>query len=124
MNHLSFDGQLHLPLPYPAFPHDHQMHHRIPTCNYSTLTTVFDRYFGSFRPYQPIGEQAEAKVQPTRSEAVPSPWAVVGLGVAIIIAALLAEASHTLAPPSPDDLTRLVPVIGALVPAALACAAC
>merc|ERR1711998_827401 len=54
MNHLAFDSTLHLPLPYPAFPRDHQMHHRFPHCNLSTLTTVPDRILGTFKPYESL----------------------------------------------------------------------
>lgn len=55
-NHLPFDSGVHLPLPYPAYPHDHQMHHRFPQCNYSTLTSMCDRMFGTFRAFRALDE--------------------------------------------------------------------
>jgi sterol desaturase/sphingolipid hydroxylase (fatty acid hydroxylase superfamily) len=114
-NHLPFDSSVHLPLPYPAFPRDHQMHHRIPTCNYSTLTTMMDRFFGSYKPFKMLGESSagaptvtkawfqnreifhddgEDSKEPVaegRPEAFPSAWSVVGLFFALITAVLVAE---------------------------------
>jgi len=109
-NHLAFDSLLHLPLPYPAYPRDHQMHHRFPQCNYSTLTTIMDRYFGSFRSYQAM--QKNAKLTPQsldRPEAVPSPYSVLGLGVGLAVAGVLAERVITGSLPSPAQASVFLP---------------
>lgn len=93
-NHLAFDSTLHLPLPYPAYPRDHSMHHRILKCNYSTLTTLMDRLFGTYVPYQaPQGLKVDnPDFAGDRPEAVPSQWSVVGFGLWIMLSALVAEA--------------------------------
>lgn len=42
-NHLPFDTCIHLPVPYPALPKDHNTHHRFPNTNYATLSTMTDQ---------------------------------------------------------------------------------
>jgi sterol desaturase/sphingolipid hydroxylase (fatty acid hydroxylase superfamily) len=111
-NHLPFDSSIHLPVPYPAFPRDHQMHHRIPTCNYSTLSTMMDRFCGSYKPFKQLGEQSAApakkpwyenrelfhddtetveEADPGRPEAFPSPWSVVGMLFSLVLAVTAVE---------------------------------
>lgn len=87
MNHGAFDSRFHLPVPYPCLPRDHQMHHRYPQCNYTTLSSCCDRAFGTFRPYVPIGGRQPPA--PTRPEALPSPWAVLAAGGFVLAAAVL-----------------------------------
>ncbi|CAE8720637.1 unnamed protein product, partial [Polarella glacialis] len=62
-NHLAFDTRIHLPVPYPALPRDHNMHHRFPTCNYSTLSSMMDRFNGTYREYVPLGPK-KVKLDP------------------------------------------------------------
>lgn len=95
-NHLPFDTQIHLPLPYPAFPKDHNTHHRFPNTNYATLSTMTDRLFGTFRPYQAAGYKAPAKNGHAANvlglaEAVPSPLSVVCVGAFLFAALLVLE---------------------------------
>lgn len=141
-NHLAFDSSIHLPLPYPAFPRDHQMHHRLNRCNYSTLSSVMDRAFGTFRPYQGLSDGAKgtetntegaagagaaasaAGAAAARPEAVPSPWSVVGLALGLVVAGLLAETARSGASPPPAEVVQaLLPTVAVLVTAATGCAA-
>eukprot|EP00929_Paragymnodinium_shiwhaense_P043543 TRINITY_DN2238_c0_g1_i1.p1 TRINITY_DN2238_c0_g1~~TRINITY_DN2238_c0_g1_i1.p1 ORF type:complete len:410 (-),score=114.01 TRINITY_DN2238_c0_g1_i1:111-1340(-) len=125
-NHLAFDSTLHLPLPYPAFPRDHSMHHRILKCNYSTLTTIMDRLFGTYLPYQaPQGVKLdEADFTGGRPEAVPSQWSVIGFGIWMFICALAAEALSTHSAPNALEAAQVfLPASGFLAAAAAGCAA-
>jgi len=119
-NHLAFDSNMHLPLPYPAFPRDHQMHHRFPQCNYSTLTTFCDRACGTFKSYKELGEpivangtedtkreQCAASV-PSRTKAIPSPYSVVVVGLALCLAAVALEAYHSGRLPQLEELLPLL----------------
>eukprot|EP00927_Polykrikos_kofoidii_P027021 TRINITY_DN23926_c0_g3_i1.p1 TRINITY_DN23926_c0_g3~~TRINITY_DN23926_c0_g3_i1.p1 ORF type:complete len:396 (+),score=34.74 TRINITY_DN23926_c0_g3_i1:49-1188(+) len=127
-NHLAFDSSVHLPLPYPAFPRDHSMHHRLNRCNYSTLTSCMDRAFGTFRRYQALNgtkqesSECTATVCP-RPEAVPSPWSVVGLATGISVVGLLVETGRTGAAPPLAGMMALLPVWAVLFLAAVGCAA-
>lgn len=125
-NHLAFDSQIHLPLPYPAFPRDHQMHHRFPQCNYSTLTSFCDRAFGTFRPYKELGEPIarpeekawyEAKDPDKkerkesvdrRPEAIPSVYSVLALAVAMFLATVVLEVFHIGKLPDAYDFASLI----------------
>ncbi|CAJ1359774.1 unnamed protein product [Effrenium voratum] len=95
-NHLPYDTALHLPLPYPALPKDHNTHHRFPNTNFATLSTMTDRMFGTFRPYRPAGmnngSQAEEEKVATLREAVPSQWSVLSMGVMLFFSLLAVEA--------------------------------
>lgn len=93
-NHLPFDMSAHLPLPYPALPRDHQMHHRIPQCNYSKLTSIIDRISGTFRTYRPLGQVGEDRrdFKPLRHcEALPSWRSVACLGICLPTVSVLLE---------------------------------
>lgn len=109
-NHLSFNSRIHLPLLYPAYPRDHNMHHRFPNCNYSTLSTMMDRFGGTFRKYEPLGAKKEkledelpvgsakrvdpkddSEVPLTRPEALPSPKSFWALAVALFVALIAVE---------------------------------
>jgi len=108
-NHLAFDSMIHLPLPYPAYPHDHQMHHRFPQCNYSTLTTMCDRAFGTFQPYKDLANSAEKKsFDSSRPEALPSAWSVVLCATCIGMAAIVVEVIHSGTVPQAEELASLV----------------
>lgn len=108
-NHLAFDSKIHLPLPYPAYPRDHQMHHRFPQCNYSTLTTMCDRAFGTFRPYKDLAKSAEKKsFDSSRLEALPSAWSVVLCATCIGVAAIVVEVIHSGTVPQAGELASLV----------------
>lgn len=96
-NHLPFDTQIHLPLPYPALPKDHNTHHRFPNTNFATLSTMTDRMFGTFRPYKAAGKISESKEEeeeevPILKEAVPSHWSVISLGMLLFISLMAVEA--------------------------------
>lgn len=111
-NHLAFDSRIHLPIPYPAYPRDHQMHHRFPQCNYSTLTTMCDRAFGSYRSYKALGDPIGEVKKPAwyetkdpyaveeeenvsgRPEAVPSPKSVLGLLAILVLGVCGVESFH------------------------------
>jgi len=96
-NHLPYDTRIHLPLPYPAFPKDHNTHHRFPNTNYATLSTMTDRMFGTFRPYQAAGYKAPANGNGHATshlglaEAVPSPLSVFSVGLFLFLAFLAVE---------------------------------
>jgi len=91
-NHLPFDTRIHLPIPYPAFPQDHNTHHRFPNTNFATLSTMTDRMFGTFRPYKAAG-QSESRTEdiPMLIEAVPSHWSVMGTGILLFFSLLAIE---------------------------------
>jgi len=107
-NHCPYDSEFHLPLPYPLLSKDHQMHHRIPGCNFCTLTSVADRIFGTFRSYQPLDGVAKddkpkftGKMMATgpvmlmpnsRPEAFPSWFSVAVLVPMFCAAAIIVEA--------------------------------
>ncbi|CAK9080155.1 unnamed protein product [Durusdinium trenchii] len=94
-NHLPFDTCIHLPVPYPALPKDHNTHHRFPNTNYATLSTMTDRAFGTFRPYRAAGkavnENDEQEI-PSLREAVPSQWSFLCIGVLLFFSLLAVEA--------------------------------
>jgi len=134
-NHLAFDTRIHLPVPYPALPRDHNMHHRFPTCNYSTLSTMMDRFYGTYRSYKPLGPQkvklnpsapvsVEELVAPvTRPEAVPSPKSFWVLLVALVVAATTIEAVRTGKCPDYHHYASFAKSTVCLNIAALACGA-
>jgi len=121
-NHMAFDSLLHLPLLYPAFPRDHQMHHRFPRCNYSTLSTFMDRYFGSFVSYKAIGGSTACFAKQERPEAMPSPWSVVSLAVGLVVAGVVAELVRT-GSFLPSQASVFLPTLTFLAVAAAACSA-
>ncbi|CAE8593781.1 unnamed protein product, partial [Polarella glacialis] len=90
-NHLTFDSQFHLPVPFPSYPQDHQMHHRMPMCNYSKLSSLFDRLFGTFQPYRPLGGNGMVPKKLDRPYWVPSVTSVGALAVALPGFAVLLE---------------------------------
>jgi len=139
-NHLAFDSSIHLPLPFPALPRDHQMHHRFPQCNYSTLTSLWDRIFGTYKSYRGFGQKAQEPVKKSwyedvrdadaeedeepargRPEAVPSYWSVVGLMVALLVMALLVEIVQSRQLPARADLLFFLRPIIVLVNMAVVC---
>merc|ERR1719487_681370 len=61
LNHFDFDSNLRVPVPFPSGVADHQMHHRIPRCNYSKLTMFWDRLFGTYLPYVELAEGMRIK---------------------------------------------------------------
>mmetsp|Transcript_20044 Transcript_20044/g.43683 ORF Transcript_20044/g.43683 Transcript_20044/m.43683 type:complete len:414 (-) Transcript_20044:85-1326(-) len=110
-NHIALDSTLHLPVPYPAFPRDHQMHHRLLRCNYGLLSSLSDRACGTFVPYRPLGERP-TKLEPPlagapRPEFAPSPWSVLALLPALAIAATLVEALRH----NPGDISSALATI-------------
>mmetsp|Transcript_91477 Transcript_91477/g.222132 ORF Transcript_91477/g.222132 Transcript_91477/m.222132 type:complete len:433 (+) Transcript_91477:50-1348(+) len=132
-NHLAFDSKIHLPVPYPAFPRDHQMHHRFPQCNYSTLTSFCDRVFGTFKPYRELGVpitreepagKSDSKEQGNqRPEAVPSAYSVAVLGLALMAAAVAVEALQLGGLPEVVELVSLVKPAIVIANVAAVCAA-
>mmetsp|Transcript_10561 Transcript_10561/g.30183 ORF Transcript_10561/g.30183 Transcript_10561/m.30183 type:complete len:459 (+) Transcript_10561:91-1467(+) len=146
-NHLAFDSYIHLPLPFPAYPHDHQMHHRFPQCNYSTLTTTFDRLFGSFRPYVSFDspppapakkvdsdEKSEnhAGVEETvklpewaaaggRPELLPAPGSFIGLLACLVFATVTLDIISIGGMPEGRDFAKLVESAILLTTAAVLC---
>jgi len=103
-NYLPYNSNIHLPLPFPAYPRHHQMHQRMQhKCNYGTLTLICDRLFGTFQEWQALDyvepppprklEWYEKSRDPAaalekqntifhtigRPAAFPSPWSVLGL---------------------------------------------
>lgn len=128
-NHLDFDSLLHLPVPFPAYPRDHQMHHRFPKCNYSTLTTFMDRAFGTYREYNGISEGIKAvkvdkaKVAAEEDSVVPSPWSFIGLAPGLVVCGVVAEIVR-----SAGSLPALEEVVAVFMPTvalvALAAAGC
>lgn len=112
LNHFDYDSPLHVPVLFPSSPADHQMHHRVPNCNYSKLTMFWDRLFRTYLPYTEIG----GKIAPTyegprfpSSKALPSPACVAPLMLALPLAALVVEAAYTLSMPSLTDFYSFVP---------------
>merc|ERR1719316_2659830 len=83
LNHFDYDSPMHVPVLFPSGPRDHQMHHRIPTCNYCKLTMFWDRVFGTYLPYAEIAEAPKSETTPgprfPLSEALPSPACVLPL---------------------------------------------
>jgi len=91
------------------------MNHRHRKCNYSAFTHLFDRLFGSFRPYRPLDfvekvpvkekwyrahlgvssqdeeEEEEEDHDKGRVKLMPSPWSVVALGVGLVFFAVADE---------------------------------
>mmetsp|Transcript_8784 Transcript_8784/g.19302 ORF Transcript_8784/g.19302 Transcript_8784/m.19302 type:complete len:381 (-) Transcript_8784:284-1426(-) len=108
-NHLAYDSWVHLPMPYPAFVRDHQMHHRFPQCNYSTLTSMCDRLFGTFRAYQPLSGAPTRPPVLDRPEALPSPCSVIGLAVFLALAGVVVELVRTGSLPPLAATAKLVP---------------
>mmetsp|Transcript_32937 Transcript_32937/g.70652 ORF Transcript_32937/g.70652 Transcript_32937/m.70652 type:complete len:469 (-) Transcript_32937:124-1530(-) len=144
-NHLPYDSYVHLPLPYPAYPHDHQMHHRIPQCNYSTLTSAIDRAFGTFKPYRSLGEPepAPAKKQEWfeklkdpaveeedeeevvegtgRPDFFPSCWSFVWVSVSMFFATALIDVLENGEFPDPHKYTIFVKSLIIMMNAGLLC---
>jgi len=132
-NHLAFDSTIHLPLPYPALPRDHQMHHRFPQCNYSTLTSFCDRLLGTFRPYRELGVPIGRQDSPAKSEgresegqrpeAVPSGYSVAVLGLALLAAATACEAMELGELPEASEAVLLLKPAIAIIIATVICGA-
>lgn len=138
-NHMAFDAPWHLPVPFPAFIREHQMHHRNLNCNYCMLTTMCDRLFGSYRSFtplnQPVTEPTKTKWyegkkprpskerQRSRCSALPSPWAVVVLGVGLFAAAVLEEVWHSGKLPHPVQLSTLFRSLVFIINGTLICTA-
>eukprot|EP00933_Yihiella_yeosuensis_P055172 TRINITY_DN53871_c0_g1_i1.p1 TRINITY_DN53871_c0_g1~~TRINITY_DN53871_c0_g1_i1.p1 ORF type:complete len:497 (-),score=69.78 TRINITY_DN53871_c0_g1_i1:126-1436(-) len=112
-NHLAYDTRVHLPVPCPAFPRDHNMHHRFPNCNYATLSSMMDRIFGTYKPYihaakplrvskdLPLGANGMEEKEPrdvfegkTRPQVVPSPWSFGLTSVCLFLGLLITEVSQ------------------------------
>jgi sterol desaturase/sphingolipid hydroxylase (fatty acid hydroxylase superfamily) len=140
-NHAEFDSPIHAPLPFPSGPRDHQMHHRVPNCNYAILTMLFDHLFGTYKPYTPVGMKDcanpnEAKDSPTckwkpdkpTNGLVPSPWCVLPFGPSLVVFALahetcrLSAAAGELTFPTAADAAKIWAPLGAGLLYALACA--
>jgi len=123
-NHITLDSQLHLPVPFPAYPQDHQMHHRFPMCNYSKLSCVFDRVFGTYREYRPLGKNGVVPKALNRPVGVPSWQAVATLAVCLLSFTLGLEVVHARQLPAFSGYAALVGPGAILALVALGCAAC
>merc|ERR1719410_966635 len=53
LHHMPFNAEVHLPMLYPAYARDHQMHHRKRRCNYGTTSSLLDRLLGTFQAFCP-----------------------------------------------------------------------
>mmetsp|Transcript_46757 Transcript_46757/g.84396 ORF Transcript_46757/g.84396 Transcript_46757/m.84396 type:complete len:399 (-) Transcript_46757:228-1424(-) len=122
-NHLTFDSQFHLPVPFPSYPQDHQMHHRMPMCNYSKLSSLFDRLFGTFQPYRPLGGNGMVPKKLDRPYWVPSVTSVGALAVALPGFAVLLEAFQAGSDFASADFSKLCGPVAVLALAMISCAA-
>lgn len=127
LNHFDFDSWLHVPVPFPSSTRDHQMHHRVPNCNYEKLTMIWDRAFGTYLGFHEVnGNKARAPLAGERfplSEALPSPACVMPLMPFIACCALLVEAARTSATPVAADVMQMAPSFVLMTFATVACAA-
>lgn len=140
-NHAEFDSPIHAPLPFPSSPRDHQMHHRVPNCNYAILTMVYDHAFGTYKPYTPVcsikdgGNPNEAdsptcKWRPEKPTTglVPSPWCVLPMApalVAFVLANEMARLSYDagkLTWPATADISKIWPPLAFGLMYTLVCA--
>jgi len=125
LNHFDRETSLRVPVPFPSGVSDHQMHHRIPKCNYSKLTMLWDRLFGTYLPYVAIGggQKAEPSQGPRfpASEALPSAYCVLLLIPLLAIAAGISEGVRTFALPVAADALQMVPSFALLTFVALLC---
>jgi len=125
LNHFDRESSLRVPVPFPSGVRDHQMHHRIPKCNYSKLTMLWDRLFGTYLDYVPINGGQKAKPsQGTRfpaSEAAPHAYCVLLLIPLLAIAAGIVEGFRTWAPPVAADALQMVPSFALLTFVAIMC---
>lgn len=127
-NHLAFDTRIHLPVLYPALPRDHNTHHRFPNTNYSTLTSLMDRLFGTYRPYEAIGHKysraATAEKFAKRHEAIPSPKSVWSTGVLLFFALIAVELYNNRGSlPDLHDLTVILKSIIVIANVGILCSA-
>jgi sterol desaturase/sphingolipid hydroxylase (fatty acid hydroxylase superfamily) len=127
LNHFDLDTPLRVPVPFASGALDHQMHHRVPRCNYSKLTMFWDRLFGTYRPFVEVS----ANIAPTGydkgprfplSEALPSAWCVLVLVPFFLIAGGLVEAIRTTAVPVTSDLLQMVPAFAVVAFVSMLCA--
>lgn len=127
-NHLAFDTRLHLPVLYPALPRDHNTHHRFPNTNYSTLTSLMDRIFGTYRPYEAIGHKDSKAVTAEkfakRHEAIPSPKSVLSTGVLLVLALIAVEVYNSRGSlPYLHDLTVIMKSVIVIANVGILCSA-
>jgi len=130
LNHFDRESSLRLPLPFPSGVSDHQMHHRIPRCNYCTLTMFWDRLFGTYLPYVAIGggqkvetRQGETGQGPRfpASEAAPSAYCVLLLIPLLAIMSFIVEGVRTSAVPVATDALQMVPSFALITFVAILC---
>jgi len=127
-NHLAFDTRIHLPILYPALPRDHNTHHRFPNTNYSTLTSLMDRMFGTYRPYEAIGHRSSkavtAKKFSKRHEAIPSPKSIFCFGFLLVLALIAVDVyNHRGLVPDWHELTVITKSLIVIANVGLLCSA-
>jgi sterol desaturase/sphingolipid hydroxylase (fatty acid hydroxylase superfamily) len=111
-NHLGVDSHMHIPVPYPAYPHDHQMHHRFPRCNFATMSTLWDRLFKTFRPFESLtavgGTKSFEPAPLGRPEILPSGASVVFTMSILLVSAIYTDSSKRGAFPPLEDIVYLL----------------
>lgn len=107
LNHMAYNTNIHLPLLFPAFPRDHQMHHRKGRCNYAIFSMLFDRVFRTYVPYEAAGTPDAGDAAHTSAlqtsvlnAAAPNPWAFMALAAVLPAAGLTIEVASTASLPA------------------------
>jgi len=115
IHHMPFNVEVHLPMLYPSFAREHQMHHRHRRCNFGMSSTLVDRLFGSYKEFRelnvpepepkkplmwyeksvdpdaPAKEEASWLNQVGRPAMLPSGKAHAGLAFALVVVTLTLE---------------------------------